>query len=111
MCYYIWVVKERQCALSSADRVPGYEPVGQRFESSRARHEKSHLHLQMAFFNDIRSVGTGDIPCGYDICFADDIRFAYVGLERILYHICKANISYGSAVYHIAYAIYHFNRI
>ena len=25
------------CALSSADRVPGYEPVGQRFESSRAR--------------------------------------------------------------------------
>ena len=28
------------CALSSADRVPGYEPVGQRFESSRARHKK-----------------------------------------------------------------------
>ena len=31
------------CALSSADRVPGYEPVGQRFESSRARHEKKSL--------------------------------------------------------------------
>ena len=29
----------QECALSSADRVPGYEPVGQRFESSRARHE------------------------------------------------------------------------
>ncbi len=27
--------------------------------------------------------------------------------ERILYHICKANISYGIAVYHIALAIYH----
>ncbi len=22
-------------------------------------------------------VGMGDLPCGYDICFADDIRFAY----------------------------------
>ena len=30
------------------------------------------------------SRATGDIPCGYDICFADDIRFAYEG--RILYH-------------------------
>ena len=29
------------CALSSVDRVPGYEPVGRRFESSRARHRKS----------------------------------------------------------------------
>ena len=26
------------CACSSADRVPGYEPVGRRFDSSRARH-------------------------------------------------------------------------
>ena len=30
-------------ALSSVDRVPGYEPVGRRFESSRARHKK-HTH-------------------------------------------------------------------
>ena len=28
--------------------------------------------------------------------------------ERILYHICDANISYGNAVYHIAQAIDHF---
>ena len=28
------------CALSSADRVPGYEPVGRRFESCRARQKK-----------------------------------------------------------------------
>ena len=27
-------------ALSSVDRVPGYEPVGRRFESSRARQQK-----------------------------------------------------------------------
>ena len=27
--------------------------------------------------------------------------------ERIVYHICKANISCGSAAYHIAQAIYH----
>ena len=28
-----------KCALSSVDRVPGYEPVGRRFESFRARHD------------------------------------------------------------------------
>ena len=38
--------------------------------------------------------GTGDIPYGYDICYADDIRLR-VWRERILYHICSANISYG----------------
>ena len=37
---------------------------------------------------------TDDIPYGYDICFADDICYAYEG-ERILYHIRSANISYG----------------
>ncbi len=26
---------------------------------------------------------TGDIPCGYDICCADDIRFAYEGTDII----------------------------
>ena len=29
--------------------------------------------------------GTGGIPCGYDICFADDIRFAYAGTDIISY--------------------------
>ena len=28
--------------------------------------------------------GTDDIPCGYDICFADDIRFAYEGTDIIM---------------------------
>ena len=37
------------CALSSADRVPGYEPVGQRFESSRAR-QKKDFGLQSGVF-------------------------------------------------------------
>ena len=27
---------------------------------------------------------TDDIPCGYDICFADDIRFAYEGTDIIM---------------------------
>ena len=35
-------------ALSSVDRVPGYEPVGRRFESSRARQKKQAYWL--AFF-------------------------------------------------------------
>ena len=44
------------CALSSADRVPGYEPVGQRFESSRARHERNLFCLprQERFFHAFR---------------------------------------------------------
>ncbi len=29
--------------------------------------------------------GTGDIPCGYDVCYADDIRFAYEGTDIISY--------------------------
>jgi len=29
--------------------------------------------------------GTGDIPCGYDICCADDIRFAHEGTDIISY--------------------------
>ena len=38
------------CALSSADRVPGYEPVGQRFESSRARHKNSRSLNAVCYF-------------------------------------------------------------
>ena len=37
------------CALSSADRVPGYEPVGRRFESCRARQEKSLSQCERLF--------------------------------------------------------------
>ena len=42
------------CALSSADRVPGYEPVGQRFESSRAR-QKKHLKLLLGVLFLVRT--------------------------------------------------------
>ena len=38
------------CALSSVDRVPGYEPVGRRFESSRARHKEERHPLRMSLF-------------------------------------------------------------
>ena len=37
MCKY----EKRICAASSVDRVPGYEPVGRRFESCAARQEKN----------------------------------------------------------------------
>ena len=37
------------CALSSADRVPGYEPVGRRFESFRARHKNGQSHCDRPF--------------------------------------------------------------
>ena len=41
------------CAHSSVDRVPGYEPVGRRFESSWARHRKYRICLltNAVFFN------------------------------------------------------------
>ena len=48
------------CALSSVDRVPGYEPVGRRFESSRARHKKKHPDLGCFFLS--RGLG-GVSPC------------------------------------------------
>ena len=38
MVLYIGTEKS-VCATSSVDRVPGYEPVGRRFESCVARHE------------------------------------------------------------------------
>ena len=37
---------QEMCAHSSADRVPGYEPVGRRFKSCWARHEKAHICLR-----------------------------------------------------------------
>ena len=43
-------------------------------------------------------VGMGDLPCGYDICFADDIRFAYEGngyyiiLAKQVYHTAQPYI-------------------
>ena len=44
------------CALSSADRVPGYEPVGQRFESSRARHKNEEDCNAVFFVFIVRSL-------------------------------------------------------
>ena len=37
------IKKYELCAHSSADRVPGYEPVGRRFKSCWARHNENHL--------------------------------------------------------------------
>ena len=52
-------------------------------------------------------VRTGDIPCGYDICSADDIRFAYDGTDIISYLHEMEIYHTAQAVYHIALAIYH----
>ena len=40
-----------RCALvAQLDRVPGYEPGGRRFESSRARHSFPPLNFQVLYF-------------------------------------------------------------
>ena len=52
------------CARSSVDRVPGYEPVGRRFESCQARHKKSKSN-DLDFFV---SVGTQN-----QVIFAGDM--------------------------------------
>ena len=49
--------------------------------------------------------GTGDIANA--MISASQMIYALRMGERIVYHICKANISCGSAAYHIARAIYH----
>ena len=48
---------ECECACSSVDRVPGYEPVGRRFESCQARHvgAKSALLRRLFCFWQIAS--------------------------------------------------------
>ena len=50
-------------------------------------------------------VGTDDIANA--MISASQMIYASRMKERILYHICKANISYDNAIYHIAIAIFH----
>ena len=52
LCYYIKAAISR-CALSSVDRVPGYEPVGRRFESFRARHKNLVFERGFLFFSQL----------------------------------------------------------
>ena len=47
-----------KCPCSSVDRVPGYEPVGRRFESRQARQKKAKLR-DLAFFSYIRLTARG----------------------------------------------------
>ncbi len=42
------------CAASSVDRVPGYEPVGRRFESCAARQENKVHYLDLVFFVPVK---------------------------------------------------------
>ncbi len=48
--------EHEKSATSSVDRVPGYEPVGRRFESCVARQKKA-LAFASAFFYPIRRIG------------------------------------------------------
>ncbi len=45
------------CARSSADRVPGYEPVGRGFESPRARGESKPNGLLFLIVTEITGNG------------------------------------------------------
>lgn len=47
------------------------------------------------------SVGTGDTPCRYDICCADDIRFAH---ERDGSYITRAGTFVGANIHEAQYA-------
>ena len=61
--------------------------IARRAKSERPTKKKA-LAKASAFFNDIRSLRSRMIyPDGYDVCFADDIRFAYDGNG---YHIMLA---------------------
>ena len=65
MCYYIYC----KSALSSADRVPGYEPVGREFESPRARHKQKTTLLGGFLF--ITPWGESALLCNL---FANGVR-------------------------------------
>ena len=61
--------------LAQLDRVTGYEPVGQGFESLAARQKKA-LAKASAFFNEIN-------PCGIcEMRFAREIRLRRVKCLR-----------------------------
>ena len=61
---------------------PTYTPFGYSFACKKPLLSAG----QKRFFTMISvPVGTGDIPCGYDICCADEIRFAYSGTDIISY--------------------------
>ena len=66
---YAGTCESAYAPIAQLDRVTGYEPVGQGFESLPARHAKNLfcIYTKEVFCNDIRSRGTNDIPYVYDI--------------------------------------------
>ena len=79
-----------------------------RFNSCYPHHEKAHfcpIDKSVLFQLYPFPVVTCDIPVG--MISASQMIYASRIWERILYHTCKASISYGTAVYHIASAIFH----
>ena len=47
--YVVLYIGVKESATSSVDRVPGYEPVGRRFESCVARQTKTGFERNLSF--------------------------------------------------------------
>ena len=64
------------CALSSADRVPGYEPVGREFESPRARHKKKTTQQGgFSFYRVYMPIGLSRFCEAKRMAFATGLNF------------------------------------
>ena len=89
------------CACSSVDRVPGYEPVGRRFESSRARQQKENFCLSKVLFLFIQAarLGISSAPAGtgynhVPACILlrlDDTKTVNLSVNRLC--TCKQTLS------------------
>ena len=60
---------QEMCAHSSADRVPGYEPVGRRFKSCWARQKRTHICLRQVWVLFWRSV-----PLPRNVKYASQVK-------------------------------------
>ena len=83
------LLKQMECACSSADRVPGYEPVGRGFESPQARQNRKSLCQQTKAFSVQRNKSLG-------ICEILLRNVKYAAVRENLFHFTfggKPNVS------------------
>ena len=93
------ITRSNRRALSSVDRVPGYEPVGRRFESSRARHRKSTPLTLGCFFYPMARFGrtrTLHLPCKCEGSHTPHGRSKSLLFRRRVWvsAVCIANTAY-----------------
>ena len=86
LCYNVFVKKIRV----KPGKIKGFSPV--LFWTRET--EKNPVRKNRTFFNNIRSSSERVIYLRYDIHLRWMIYASHMK-ERILYHICRANISYG----------------